>query len=186
VTVDNLMPTGSTGSVGICVWKDTRRAIRGHRGLTYRCDVSNNPFQETRSSTPEELVLSGVIGAAAPDEVYAHFTDAGLLCAWWPDRAETDPRVGGAITASWIGPAWTMRGEYTVLVPGERVGFTWSWDHEPDTPARTVLVELVAGGGGALITLRHGSYGRDDVAERRGHLEGWQHFLPKLANLFGS
>lgn len=138
-------------------------------------------FVETSASTATRLQLSGVLEGCDHEDVYANFIDADGICAWWPSEAEVDPVVGGRLIARWPSMGWTMRGRYTDLVQNRVIGFTWSWDHEPDTPERNVRVRIEAVEAGTRLTLTHGDYGSEDADERKGHLEGWLHFLPQLA-----
>jgi uncharacterized protein YndB with AHSA1/START domain len=142
-------------------------------------------FSETADSSAGWLELSGIVDAS-PHDVYAAFIDPDLIVRWWSEEATTDPVVGGAIEARWPSTSWAMRGVYTELDPGRTVSFTWKWDHEPDTPERTVRVQLDAADGGTRITLAHGAYQSGEAEDRQGHLEGWQHFLPRLALVAGS
>lgn len=60
-----------------------------------------------------------------------------------------------------------------------RLTFSWAWSHDPDDTGTTVTVEATAAATGSQLRVRHTGYLADD--ERIGsHLEGWQHFLPKL------
>lgn len=138
-------------------------------------------FLETANSTAERLEIVDVV-AASPESIWAAFTDAEGLTSWWPEEATTEAIVGGKIIAVWPSMGWTMRGRYTELEPDRVVAFTWSWDHEPDTPERTVRVTLEPLAAGTSLTLSHGDYSLTDRDERAGHLEGWKHFLPRLDN----
>lgn len=137
---------------------------------------------ETAASSPHRLEVSAAIDRS-PATIWEAFTNAEALATWWSQEAIVDPVVGGEIIASWPSMDWTMRGRYTELVPHDLVAFTWSWDHEPDTPERLVQVTLEPVGGGTVVTLNHGDYGGDDLEERTQHLEGWHHFLPKLRTI---
>jgi uncharacterized protein YndB with AHSA1/START domain len=83
---------------------------------------------------------------------------------------------------------WHLRGRYTAVEPGALLAFTWRWDSDSaDDPERLVRVVFASldGGGGTRLSVTHGTYG-DSASERearQGHLEGWTHFLAKLAAL---
>lgn len=83
---------------------------------------------------------------------------------------------------------WTMRGQ-TALVSDTMLDallvYSWSWDHEPELPARAVIVRAVAEGDGARLTITLGPYRQGDTfpredEDRTSHREGWANFLPKL------
>ena len=138
-------------------------------------------FVETSESGARRLQLSGILEDSNPGDVYRSFIEPDRICQWWADESELDPLVGGRLIVRWPSMGWTMRGRYTELVPDRLIGFTWSWEHEPDTPTRTVSVVIESDAAGTRLTLTHGDYGDDDAEERDSHLEGWQHFLPRMA-----
>ena len=85
---------------------------------------------------------------------------------------------------SWPLMDWHLRGTYLAFEPGERISFTWCWDHERDTPTRYVGVHfLPLEDGGTLLNLVQQEYTDRDAEERQGHIEGWLHFLSRLNEL---
>ncbi|HVH15412.1 MAG TPA: SRPBCC domain-containing protein [Candidatus Angelobacter sp.] len=75
-----------------------------------------------------------------------------------------------------------LRGIYTEFESGERLGFSWKWDHEPsDTTSVTIIWERAQKQGSRLV-LNHGSYPLDEDGRKRrqGHVEGWMYFLERL------
>ena len=135
---------------------------------------------ETAASTAERLEVSLLIDRSRA-EIWEAFTNADALSTWWTQEATVVAEIGGELIARWPSMGWTMRGRYTELAPHEAVAFTWSWDHEPDTPERSVRIVLAPEAGTTRLTLTHGAYGLNDIDERASHLEGWQHFLPLIA-----
>lgn len=108
--------------------------------------------------------------------VFEWFVDPVLLTRWWPTEAETDPVVGGRYRLYWDGPDVTLRGEYLDVAPGERLGFTWSWDHD-DLPPRVVDIRFSTSDRGTFVTVTHES---ESDEESRGYVDGWTHFLGRL------
>lgn len=119
--------------------------------------------------------------AASPELVFAHFVEPERLTAWWPEVAETDPRVGGRYELSWPGPGWVLTGEYTTVVPGEHLGFTWSFAHEEGAPSHVDL-RLTPTDTGCTLTIDHTW---TDPDERNGYEAGWHHFLDRLRTVLG-
>lgn len=77
-----------------------------------------------------------------------------------------------------------MRGEVVAYRPDRSLAFTWSWADDPEPPPRQVRLELGAAADGTVLELEHGTYRTGDAedAHRRSHREGWEFFLPKLAD----
>ncbi len=117
-----------------------------------------------------------------PASIFEWFVDPVLLARWWPTTAETDPVVGGWYRMYWSGPDVTLRGEYLDLTVGARLVFTWSWDHD-DLAARRVDVSFAASDRGTLVTVTHESETEDEGA---GYVDGWTHFLARLAAQLGA
>jgi uncharacterized protein YndB with AHSA1/START domain len=119
----------------------------------------------------------------SPEQTFDAFTTPDGLTRWWSPGAEVDARVGGAYHLTWTQQNWHLRGIYVEFVRGERLVFTWRWDHEPETPARMVEIDFVPESSGTNITLTHGFYAAGDADERQGHIDGWLYFLGKLGGL---
>jgi len=120
--------------------------------------------------------------SASPEKAFSYFVTPSLLAEWWAPQAEIDPQPGGQYVMSWPSQDWHLRGEYTDFAPGERLAFSWRWDHEPQLPTRLVSVLFEAAEPGTNVRLQHGVYGQDAVeqADRDSHREGWLHFLGRL------
>jgi uncharacterized protein YndB with AHSA1/START domain len=127
---------------------------------------------------------------AAPERVYAAWTDPAQLVRWFgPDsgavtRAEAEARVGGRyaiIFQTQDGEKHHVSGVYREVVPGERLVFTWAWRSTPDRES-LVTVELRPDGEGTSLTLTHERFFDEPARDR--HREGWTGSLDKLERLF--
>ena len=141
------------------------------------------------STSGAELTLTGEFLDFTTLGLFAYWKRPDLLKQWWPPQAELEPRVGGAYHYWWPERDDHLRGVFTVFEPGQKLAFTWRWDHEPaDAPTRTVTVTFAPDARDderVTLTLRHESYGATPGEQdaRKGHLEGWTYFLGKLQSL---
>jgi len=155
-------------------------------GPTYR----NSQIDVTLDG-PEWLVLETAVANRAPAETLSWFTDATRLNQWWGEEALIEPRPGGLYEVHWPSMDWTMRG-VVALCTGDTLIYSWSWDHEPDQPARTVAIHAESSESGSTLTITHGPYrpestlltGEDDA--RHSHRDGWLFFLAKLHETMGT
>ena len=138
-------------------------------------------LSEASTSTPSRLVLEATLEGVSPETVTDNFTDPDLVTAWWAEQAHIDADSGDYVFG-WPEMEWTLRGKFTEIVRGRRVRFTWHWDHEPLHAVRSVLITTGTVDGGTHLTITHGDYAPDDTEERNGHIEGWTHFIGKLAD----
>ena len=139
-------------------------------------------------SSSDKLLIVAEFDKLTSQEVFDYWTKPELLCAWWPQEAEIDARVGGIYHLSWPGMNWHLRGQYTRFEPGKHLAFTWKWDHDEEgTAIREVALDLEPlPDRGAKLTLTHRPYtdSTEDQAVRiEHHLAGWQHFIPRLQAL---
>jgi uncharacterized protein YndB with AHSA1/START domain len=136
-------------------------------------------------SGPDRLVVAADFPELTPEAVFDYWTKPELITRWWPQEAEIEPRVGGRYHLGWPGMKWHLRGVYTAFEPGSRLAFTWNWDHEPDSPERSVAITLESKGEGTRLTATHGTYANTDSDRevRQSHLEGWTHFLSQLQSV---
>lgn len=124
---------------------------------------------------------------APPERVYAAWTEPAILSRWYcpnpalPLEVAADAVVGGRYRVDMGNGAYVAEGEYTDLVPGRLVAFTWRWTTS-DAPASHVRVELSpAPDGGTRLVLQH--TGLADADDAQGHREGWELSLDRLAGL---
>ena len=78
------------------------------------------------------------------------------------------------------------RGEFVEVDPPRRAVFTWGWEAggfpiEPGTS--TVEIVLEPDGTGTLLRLTHS--GLPEAEAVRRHREGWETFVPRLADTAG-
>ncbi len=118
--------------------------------------------------------------AARPETVFPFFTDPEKLVQWMARKATLDARPGGVFRVDYNGFD-IMRGEYLEVSPPNRVVFTWGWESEGNSVppgASRVEVTLTADGAGTLLRMVHSGLPEPTVSS---HIEGWDHFLPRLA-----
>jgi uncharacterized protein YndB with AHSA1/START domain len=141
---------------------------------------------EIVSTGPTRIQLVVRIEDRAPSAVFRDWTDPDRLRLWWPPEARIEAREGGTYEFSWPKMNWRLRGSFEWVVPNSRLTFSWCWDHEPDITKR-VDVELRPTRTGTEVTVEHGTYGDSprDIELRKEHLDGWVHFLGRLAELRG-
>jgi uncharacterized protein YndB with AHSA1/START domain len=134
-------------------------------------------------ATPEtrtDVVQREIRVEASPETVFPYFTDPERMVRWKGTEATLDPRPGGVYRVL-VGGEHVARGEYVEVVPYSRVAFTWGWEgegHIVPPGSSTVEIDLVPDGDATIVRLTH----RDlPAAEREMHGQGWDRFLPMLA-----
>jgi uncharacterized protein YndB with AHSA1/START domain len=122
----------------------------------------------------------------SPENALAAFTDPALLATWW-GRAEltADLVPGGRYVVRFAALDQTMTGEVVGYAAGHFLEFRWAWAHLPDEPSRVVTVTVDGQPDVTVLTVVHGPHGDDESerAARQGHREGWEYFLPRLADV---
>lgn len=148
--------------------------------------TNHSPITQLPSDR-DELKLQVTFPHHTSSQLFAAFTEPDLLLQWWPPVAKVDLRSGGRYELTWPAMNWALSGRYTTFEPGQRLGFTWQWAHEPDLPERQVDVVFEPLEQGTQLTLTHGTYddSKRDAADRQSHLDGWNHFLQQLYALPG-
>lgn len=144
--------------------------------------MTGTRFVTQMSRDSSHLKLAAVFPDINKEELFAYFTRPDLLTQWWPQSAELEAHRGGLYKFTWPAMEWVLYGEVIAFEPGEKFAFTWSWEHEPDTPPRLVEITFFDTAEGSEIVLSHGAYPEDriDQEEHQSHMEGWDHFLKKL------
>jgi uncharacterized protein YndB with AHSA1/START domain len=127
----------------------------------------------------------------APREaVFAAWTDPEVLRRWWaagPDwdtpEAEVDLRIGGgyrlAMRDPGSGDVHVVVGEYTEVVPPERLAYTWTWEHDSPGSAGSIVTVLFRDDGDrTTVLLTHTGFTEAAAVDRHEH--GWGAVLDSL------
>ncbi|SDP66589.1 SRPBCC domain-containing protein [Lentzea jiangxiensis] len=130
---------------------------------------------------------------ASPEVVYEVVSSPEHLREWWPDEAEFDAVVGGTGTITFGDPASPeAKVEQLTVVeadPPRRFAFRWVYDRdETAAPDNSLLVtiDLEPSGEGTLLKFRETGFRERGweaaVLEQayNDHVQGWNHFLPRL------
>ncbi|GEN79675.1 SRPBCC family protein [Actinotalea fermentans] len=140
--------------------------------------------QADRARVPQARVERTL--AAPPERVFAAWTDPAVLRRWFcpnPDLAldvEAEARVGGRYRVDMGEGRFVAEGEYTELVPGRVVAFTWRWTTSDVVSAVRVELSPTPEGGTRLVLVHTGLADADDA---QGHREGWELSLARLEAL---
>jgi len=117
---------------------------------------------------------------APPERVFEFLvTDAGMT-SWMGQWASLDPVPGGLFAVDIAGhPA---RGTFLEVDPPRRVTVSWGFAGNEDLPpgSSTVSFELTPISTGTRVEVLHTDLPAEQVP---GHVEGWDHFLPRLARV---
>lgn len=126
-------------------------------------------------------LTSEALVAAPPETVWADWTEAPLLAAWfWP------PRLEAAVDIDVAGGTWNVRSDVVQMAVVAAVleadaprslRLGWRWDGEPGTTDVSVSLEPAADGSTRVIVRQTGFA---TAAERESHVEGWTHCLDRL------
>lgn len=121
----------------------------------------------------------------APEAVYTALTNATALREWLCDMATTAPRVGGRCYLAWY-DGYYSSGEFTQLVPGEEVAFSWHGRGEPGPSS--VKVTLRPDGGGTRVSVVHDGFGNGAGWEEvvSALEQAWPFSLENLHSIFAS
>jgi uncharacterized protein YndB with AHSA1/START domain len=123
------------------------------------------------------VISASVRIAAAPEVVFAYFTDPQLMFTWIGERADLDARPGGIFAVDFGTTA--ARGSYVAVEPPHRVVFTWGIPEDATLApgSSTVEVVFVADGGDTIVKLTHRDLPPDGEPS---HRDGWEHCLAVL------
>lgn len=128
----------------------------------------------------ESITVDCKVSAPAA-EVYRYLTNSTFLREWLADAAAVVAEEGGRLYLGWD-DGYGVAGNFTALVPGERVAFTWLGTRDPGASEVTVL--LRGRKKRTTVTVTHswpggkkwGKFGRS--AERE-----WKRSLENLASV---
>jgi uncharacterized protein YndB with AHSA1/START domain len=119
--------------------------------------------------------------AAAPERVWAAFTNADEYAAWiWPSEWNTectiDLRVGGEFRVASKERGLSIQGVYAEIDPITRLVMNWTQTNREGDSLLTITIE--PDGDGASLVLRQENF--PDEASRADHERGWTDCLSRL------
>lgn len=119
---------------------------------------------------------------ASPAQVFHAFTNATALREWLCDGAMVVPRKDGRLHLWWTS-GYHATGDFTKVVPDERISFTWQGKGEP-APTR-VRVTLKPDGEATVVELAHKGVGtgRKWAGSAEAIRRGWQTGLENLRSV---
>ncbi len=138
---------------------------------------------------------------APRERVFEAWIKPELRRQWWRSdkgehltTCEIDARVGGRYCQKQIGGCdasdtandyeWIMEGEFTEIVPPERLVFTWNVNHPDEPPNEEIVtVEFAEVEGGTEVVIKH--EGIVSTRLRDGTEEGWTKLLERQASVLG-
>lgn len=149
-------------------------------------DSGNTGRPELVSTSPERIRLRVLVRNRTPGSVFRDWTDPLRVRLWWAPEATIEARPGGRCEFAWPKMNWRLRGKFDRFEPGHALSFSWCWDHEPEV-TKQVDVVFREVPGGTELTVDHGTYAAipRDTELRHEHIDGWVHFLARLASLEG-
>jgi uncharacterized protein YndB with AHSA1/START domain len=126
--------------------------------------------------------------AAPRDDVWRAFTGRDCYAGWMGpeglkvERCELDAREGGKYRLFMRGEAGEehiVSGEFTEIVPNERLVFNWGWEKDGKRGTETnVTVELRDHGKGTNVKLTQSVF--ETLEARDEHARGWESSLDCL------
>jgi uncharacterized protein YndB with AHSA1/START domain len=116
--------------------------------------------------------------SASPERVFEYLVTAKGITAWMGDWAHVEPTPGGEFSVNIAG--YGARGSFLEVDPPRRVTVSWGFEGSETLPpgTSTVSFELSATAAGTRLEVVHTDLPEDEVP---GHVDGWEHFIPRLA-----
>ncbi len=123
-----------------------------------------------------------IIIKATPALVYEAFTNATSMQEWMCDFATVNAKPGGRLYASWNSGFYAV-GEYTDLVPNQRITFTWLGRNQP--AFTKVEINLKEEQDNTMLRLEHSQIGISPEWDEsiKAIQSGWESGLENLTSV---
>lgn len=119
---------------------------------------------------------------AGAEAVFPLLVEPSSLERWWPDVAELEPRVGGAVRMVFRGGESVVNGEVTRFEPPHALAFTWVRGERPDVSTLVELTVTSLAADRCRVDVVHSGWEHAPDWQPM-HEAGWAHFLACLAAL---
>ena len=143
------------------------------------------------------VALQATFPNLSPEQLFDAWTKPELITKWWPPVAHfrysldsIEPMVGGDYIFEWPAIERVLQGTFLAWQRPNLLVFTWQWEHEPELDARTVTLRITQNAANqTVLRLTQGVYNYDfdrDQKDIQDHIDGWNFFLPRLADAMSS
>lgn len=127
------------------------------------------------------------LDGCAPARALAAFTDPEVLARWWGGELIAELWPGGRYSVWFPEIPARMTGQVATYTAEGLLAFSWGWEHEPESPRRTVRIEakrVESEASTTVLTIEHGPHGEGAAEQtaRAEHRAGWEFFLPRLVS----
>ena len=133
---------------------------------------------------------------ASPEIVFEVVSDPAHVSQWWPDEARYEPVAGSTGEILFADGDGGKTVALTVLESEPPTRFAFRWTHGVGEEAREdtsllVTFDLVPRGDGTVVRFRETGFREQGweaavvEATYQDHVQGWDHFLPRLVSYAG-
>jgi uncharacterized protein YndB with AHSA1/START domain len=131
------------------------------------------------------VIEKRVLIKASPDIVFQALTDAHDLARWFCERATSDPREGGELTAIWKTGKTAQKGRavFRRVVPGTQLELLWIDDGQgriQDTPHHSLSYTIKVKRGTSEVTMHDEDSPAPDDETYEFLDQGWNSVLLEL------
>lgn len=142
----------------------------------------------TVNNTLETTLVVRKTYPASPDVLFQAWTQPEHMQHWFSPKEEVkntlievDLKVGGKYRIGFKEPDKNevfVSGEYTEIIPGKKLVFTWMWDHL-EFEDTLVTIDFFARGSETEVVLTHECFPEKQMRDH--HNEGWTGCFNRLA-----
>ena len=136
---------------------------------------------EPTATPPSDIVERRVHVAGDPATAFRYWTEPDLVTRWMGRSATLEAEPGGQFRVDYNGVD-VAAGTFVSIDPPRALAFTWGWEAPGESVgpgASRVEVSFEPEADGTVVTVRHLDLPAD---ARQSHAEGWDQFLPRLAD----
>ena len=129
------------------------------------------------------LIQKKVLIKASPEIVFQALTEARDLVRWFCDRATSDPREGGELTAYWRSAGQKGRAVFRRFVPASQLELVWVDDGRGivrENASHSLAYSIKVKRGTSEVTMRDMDYPPPDEEAYSVLDEGWNSVLLEL------
>jgi uncharacterized protein YndB with AHSA1/START domain len=137
----------------------------------------------TKEKDSKGTIQKKVLIKASPEIIFQALTEARDLVRWFCDRATSDPREGGELTAYWRTAGQKGRAIFRRFVPGSQLEMVWVDDGEGivrEDASHSLAYSIKVKRGTSEVTMNDSDYPPPDPDTFSRLDQGWNSVLLEL------